>query len=132
EEITGIDLVREQLRIAAGEDLGYEHVTSRGHSIELRINGEDPQAGFLPSPGTITTLQWPTGPGVRVDSGVVQGDTISGAFDSMLAKIIITGATRAQAIARARRALRETRIEGMPTVLPFHAAVLETPDFVAE
>ncbi|MGO1510440.1 MAG: acetyl/propionyl/methylcrotonyl-CoA carboxylase subunit alpha [Actinomycetales bacterium] len=131
EEISGIDLVREQLRLAAGEPLGYTEVPLRGHSIELRINGEDPASGFMPAPGTVTELAWPAGPGVRVDSGVVAGDEISGAFDSMLAKIIVTGATRRQAIERARRALRETRVVGVPTVLPFHASVLEQPDFVA-
>ncbi|HWV79735.1 MAG TPA: biotin carboxylase N-terminal domain-containing protein, partial [Isoptericola sp.] len=91
EEVTGIDLVREQLRIAAGEPLGYDSTTVRGHSFEFRINGEDPAAGFLPSPGTVTTLRWPSGPGVRVDTGVVEGDTISGAFDSMIAKLVVTG-----------------------------------------
>ncbi|UNX55679.1 ATP-grasp domain-containing protein [Georgenia sp. TF02-10] len=131
EEVSGIDLVREQLRLAAGEELGYDTVTPRGHSLELRINGEDPAAGFLPAPGTITALTWPSGPGVRVDSGVVAGDTVSGAFDSLLAKLVVTGATRAEAIQRARRALRETQVAGLPTVLPFHAAVLEEPDFVA-
>jgi len=132
EEITGIDLVREQLRLAAGEELGYDSVAARGHSIELRINGEDPASGFMPAPGTITSLTWPSGPGVRVDTGVVGGDSVSGAFDSMLAKIIITGATRTQAIERARRALRETEIVGLPTVLPFHRSVLTEPDFVAD
>ncbi|MEE6295841.1 acetyl/propionyl/methylcrotonyl-CoA carboxylase subunit alpha [Georgenia wangjunii] len=131
EEVTGIDLVREQLRIAAGEELGYTEVASRGHSIEMRINGEDPSAGFLPAPGTISALSWPAGPGVRVDSGVVAGDRVSGAFDSMLAKIIITGATRQQAIERARRALREVEITGLATVIPFHRAVLDAPEFAA-
>jgi len=130
EEVTGLDLVREQLRIAAGEPLGYSSVEVRGHSIEFRINGEDPAAGFLPSPGKITGLRLPTGPGVRVDSGVVEGDTISGAFDSLLAKVIITGATRTQAVERARRALRELEIEGIPTVVPFHRAVLDAEAFV--
>ena len=130
EEVTGIDLVREQLRIASGEPLGYSSVEVRGHSIEFRINGEDPAAGFLPSPGKITGLRLPTGPGVRVDSGVVEGDTISGAFDSLLAKVIVTGATRRQAVERARRALRELEIEGIPTVVPFHRAVLDTEAFV--
>ena len=129
EEVSGIDLVREQLRIAAGEPLGYDHVTTRGHSIEFRINGEDPAANFLPSPGRITRLRLPSGPGVRVDSGVVEGDTISGAFDSMLAKLIVTGATRTQAVQRARRALAELEIVGIPTVVPFHRAVLEETDF---
>ncbi|TRW44689.1 acetyl/propionyl/methylcrotonyl-CoA carboxylase subunit alpha [Georgenia yuyongxinii] len=132
EEVTGIDLVREQLRLAAGEELGYTEVATRGHAIELRINGEDPASGFMPAPGTISSLSWPSGPGVRVDSGVVAGDTISGAFDSMLAKIIITGATRTQAIERARRALRETEIVGLPTVVPFHRSVLTEPGFTAD
>ncbi|GAB2607306.1 acetyl/propionyl/methylcrotonyl-CoA carboxylase subunit alpha [Pseudactinotalea suaedae] len=132
EEISGIDLVREQLRIAAGEPLGYDAVATRGHSIEFRINGEDPSANFLPAPGTIETLRWPSGPGVRVDSGVVAGDTVSGAFDSMLAKIIVTGATRTEALQRARRALAETEVAGMPTVLPFHRAVLDDPAFAAD
>jgi len=132
EEISGIDLVREQLRIAAGEPLGYATVATRGHSIEFRINGEDPSANFLPAPGTIETLRWPSGPGVRVDSGVVAGDAVSGAFDSMLAKIIVTGATRAEALQRARRALGEAEVAGMPTVLPFHRAVLEDPAFAAD
>ncbi|NMR19920.1 ATP-grasp domain-containing protein [Cellulomonas fimi] len=130
EEVAGIDLVREQLRIAAGEPLGYDQVVTRGHSIEFRINGEDPAAGFLPAPGRITTLRLPSGPGVRVDSGVVEGDTISGGFDSMLAKLIVTGATRTQAVERARRALSELEIVGIPTVVPFHRAVLDEPAFV--
>lgn len=130
EEVTGIDLVREQLRIAAGEPLGYDSVPVRGHSIEFRINGEDPAAGFLPAPGRITRLRLPGGPGVRVDSGVVEGDTVSGAFDSMIAKLIVTGATRTQAVERARRALAELEVVGIPTVVPFHRAVLEAPAFV--
>jgi acetyl-CoA/propionyl-CoA carboxylase, biotin carboxylase, biotin carboxyl carrier protein len=129
EEISGIDLVREQLRIAAGEPLGYDEVVTRGHSIEFRLNGEDPAAGFLPAPGKITTLRFPSGPGVRVDSGVVEGDSVSGLFDSMVAKLIVTGATRTQAIERARRALAELEIVGIPTVVPFHRAVLDEPDF---
>ncbi|WP_127129866.1 biotin carboxylase N-terminal domain-containing protein [Georgenia sp. SYP-B2076] len=132
EEVSGIDLVREQLRLAAGEELGYSEVATRGHAIEMRINGEDPASGFLPSPGTITSLTWPSGPGVRVETGVVAGDTVSGAFDSLLAKLIITGATREQALQRARRALREIEIVGMPTVLPFHRSVMTEPDFVAD
>ncbi len=132
EEVTGIDLVREQLRIAAGEPLGYSSVEVRGHSFEFRINGEDPSANFLPAPGKITRLRLPSGPGVRVDSGVVEGDTISGAFDSLLAKVIVTGATRAEAIQRARRALRELEVVGIPTVTPFHRAVLEADAFVAD
>ena len=130
EEVTGIDLVREQLRIAAGEPLGYTEVATRGHSIEFRLNGEDPAAGFLPMPGTITRLRFPAGPGVRVDSGVTEGDTVSGAFDSMIAKLIVTGADRTQAIERARRALAEIEVSGIPTVIPFHRAVLRAPDFV--
>ncbi|MDF2847114.1 MAG: ATP-grasp protein [Oerskovia sp.] len=130
EEVSGIDLVREQLRIAAGEPLGYSQVATRGHSLEFRINGEDPAANFLPAPGRISRLHFPSGPGVRVDSGVTQGDVISGAFDSMIAKIIVTGATRREAVERARRALRETVVEGIPTVLPFHRAVLDAEDFV--
>lgn len=130
EEVTGVDLVREQLRIAAGEPLGYDSVPVRGHSLEFRINGEDPAAGFLPSPGRITTLRFPGGPGVRVDSGVVEGDTVSGAFDSMIAKLVVTGATRTQAVERARRALAELEVVGIPTVVPFHRAVLDSPAFV--
>ena len=114
EEVTGIDLVREQLRIAAGEPLGYTEVATRGHSIEFRINGEDPAAGFLPMPGRIATLRVPSGPGVRWDSGVVEGDTVSGAFDSMIAKLVVTGATRTQAVERARRALAELDGRGHP------------------
>lgn len=130
EEVTGVDLVREQLRIAAGEPLGYTTLPVRGHSIEFRINGEDPAAGFLPAPGRISRLRLPGGPGVRVDSGVVEGDTVSGAFDSMIAKLVVTGATRTQAVERARRALAELEVEGIPTVVPFHRAVLESEDFV--
>ena len=129
EEVTGVDLVREQLRVAAGEPLGYTQVPTRGHSLEFRINGEDPAAGFLPAPGRLTRLRFPSGPGVRVDSGVVEGDTVSGAFDSMIAKVIVTGATRQQAIERARRALDEMDVAGIPTVLPFHRAVLRDPHF---
>lgn len=130
EEVSGIDLVREQLRIAAGEPLGYTEIASRGHSLEFRINGEDPAAGFLPMPGKITRLRVPSGPGVRWDGGVVEGDTVSGAFDSMIAKLIVTGADRTQAVERARRALAELVVEGIPTVIPFHRAVLDDPAFV--
>ncbi|UFU02277.1 ATP-grasp domain-containing protein [Ruania suaedae] len=132
EEIAGIDLVREQFRIADGEELGYTEVTTRGHSFEFRINGEDPFGNFLPSPGTVNTLRWPSGPGVRVDSGIVAGDTISGAFDSMLAKVIVTGATRTEALQRARRAIGETEVTGIPTVLPFFRAVLADAEFAAD
>jgi acetyl-CoA/propionyl-CoA carboxylase biotin carboxyl carrier protein len=130
EEVTGLDLVREQFRIANGEPLGYESVTARGHAFEFRINGEDPTNGFLPSPGRIAELRWPSGPGVRVDSGVVEGDVVTGHFDSMIAKVIVTGADRDQALQRARRALRELRVEGIPTVAAFHRAVLDAPDFI--
>jgi acetyl-CoA/propionyl-CoA carboxylase biotin carboxyl carrier protein len=129
EEVSGIDLVREQLRIAAGEPLGYDDPPLRGHSIEFRINGEDAGRGFLPAPGSVTTFAPPSGPGVRVDSGVESGDVIGGAFDSMLAKLIVTGATRQQALERARRALDEFVVEGMPTVLPFHRVVVRDRAF---
>ncbi|WP_309080372.1 biotin carboxylase N-terminal domain-containing protein [Zhihengliuella sp.] len=130
EEVTGLDLVREQFRLARGEELGYADPEIRGHSFEFRINGEDAGRNFMPAPGTISTLKLPTGPGVRVDSGVEEGETVSGSFDSMIAKLIVTGSTRAQAAQRARRALREFMIEGMPTVLPFHEAVMADQAFV--
>ena len=129
EEVTGIDLVREQFRIAAGEALGFEDPIIRGHSIEFRINGEDPGRSFLPAPGRITSWSAPSGPGVRVDAGFQGGDEIGGNFDSLLAKLVVTGATRAQAIERARRALAEFTIEGLPTALPFHRAIVEDPAF---
>lgn len=129
EEVTGIDLVREQFRIARGEELGYGDPEVRGHSLEFRINGEDAGRGFMPAPGTVSTLTLPTGPGVRVDSGITAGEVIGGNFDSMLAKLIVTGATREQAIQRANRALAEMEIGGMPTVLPFHRAVVADPAF---
>lgn len=129
EEVTGIDLVREQFRIAMGEELGYSDPEVRGHSIEFRINGEDPGRSFLPAPGRITKMSLPTGPGVRVDTGFRTGDAITGNFDSLLAKLIVTGATREQAITRARRALAEFTIEGMATALPFHQAILQDPAF---
>ncbi|RKN07550.1 acetyl/propionyl/methylcrotonyl-CoA carboxylase subunit alpha [Streptomyces radicis] len=132
EEITGIDLVREQLRIARGEKLGYGDPERRGHSIEFRINGEDPGRGFLPAPGTVTTFAPPLGPGVRVDTGVESGSVIGPAWDSMLAKLIVTGADRGQALERAARALAEFRVEGMATVLPFHRAVVTDPAFAPE
>jgi acetyl-CoA/propionyl-CoA carboxylase biotin carboxyl carrier protein len=129
EEVTGIDLVREQFRLARGEKLGYGDPEIRGHSIEFRITGEDPGRNFMPAPGTITTLKNPTGPGIRIDSGVEQGDVISGNFDSMLSKLIVTGATREQALQRSRRALEEMVVEGIPTVIPFDLAVVTNPDF---
>ena len=132
EEITGIDLVREQFRIAMGEALGFDDPIIRGHSIEFRINGEDPGRSFLPAPGRITEWVIPTGPGVRVDAGFKNGDTIGGNFDSLLAKLIVTGATREQAIERARRALAEFSIEGLATALPFHRAIMEDPAFTQD
>jgi acetyl-CoA/propionyl-CoA carboxylase, biotin carboxylase, biotin carboxyl carrier protein len=129
EEVTGIDLVREQFRIAMGESLGFDDPVIRGHSIEFRINGEDPGRSFLPAPGRITAWNIPTGPGVRVDAGFRNGDLIGGNFDSLLAKLIVTGATRAQAIQRARRALAEFEIGGLATALPFHRAILEDPAY---
>ena len=129
EEVTGIDLVREQFRIANGEALGYADPAPTGHAIEFRINGEDAGRNFMPAPGVVTSFRPPSGPGVRLDSGVESGDVIGGAFDSMLAKLIITGKDRTQALARARRALGEFVIEGMPTVLPFHQAVVADEAF---
>ncbi|MDP3971855.1 MAG: biotin/lipoyl-containing protein, partial [Candidatus Nanopelagicales bacterium] len=129
EEVSGIDLVREQLRIAAGEALGYSDPELRGHSIEFRINGEDPGRNFLPAPGKLTRWEPPSGPGVRVDAGFRAGDVIGGNFDSLLAKLIITGSTRREALERARRALSEFKIEGIATVLPFARAVVNDPDF---
>ncbi|HCN22429.1 MAG TPA: acetyl-/propionyl-CoA carboxylase subunit alpha [Arthrobacter bacterium] len=129
EEVTGIDLVREQFRLARGEELGYGDPEVRGHSFEFRITGEDPGRNFMPAPGTISTLKNPTGPGIRIDSGVEQGDVISGNFDSMLSKLIVTGATRAQALQRSRRALQEMVVEGIPTVIPFDLAVVSDPAF---
>ncbi|GHH69301.1 acetyl-/propionyl-CoA carboxylase subunit alpha [Streptosporangium violaceochromogenes] len=132
EEVTGVDLVREMFRIAEGEEIGYDDPRPRGHSIEFRVNAEDGGRGFLPAPGTITRWRAPSGPGVRVDSGYEQGETVPGSFDSLVAKLVVTGATRAQALERARRALAEFEVEGMPTVLPFHRAVVEDPAFTGE
>ena len=132
EEVTGIDLVREQFRLAEGGRLDYDDPAPRGHSFEFRINGEDPGRGFLPSPGPVNVLRMPGGPGVRVDSGVTTGDVITGAFDSLLAKLIITGSSRADALERARRALDEFEVAGLPTVLPFHRAVVRDPAFTSE
>jgi acetyl-CoA/propionyl-CoA carboxylase biotin carboxyl carrier protein len=129
EEVTGVDLVREMLRIADGEPLGYTGTQVRGHSIEFRINGEDPGRGFLPVPGTIATWRPPAGPGVRLDSGVEPGSVLGPAFDSLLAKLIVTGADRQQALQRARRALAEFEVSGVATVLPFHRAVVDHPAF---
>jgi acetyl-CoA/propionyl-CoA carboxylase biotin carboxyl carrier protein len=129
EEVTGIDLVRQQFRIAMGEDLGFDDPPIRAHSFEFRINGEDPGRSFLPAPGQITQWQIPTGPGVRVDAGFKNGDTIGGNFDSLLAKLIVTGATREEAISRARRALSEFIVGGLATAIPFHRAIMDDPAF---
>nr|WP_062342881.1 biotin carboxylase N-terminal domain-containing protein [Herbidospora sakaeratensis] len=132
EEVSGIDLVREMFRIADGETLGYGDPKLRGHSFEFRVNAEDAGRGFLPAPGTLTALRTPSGPGVRLDSGYEAGMTVPQSFDSLVAKLIVTGATRAQALERARRALAEFEVEGMPTVIPFHRKVVTDPAFVSE
>ncbi len=132
EEVTGIDLVREQFKIASGEAINPVDPIIRGHSLEFRINGEDPGNGFLPSLGTITEWETPSGPGVRIDAGFDHGHIIGSHFDSLLAKLIVTGATRAEAISRARRALKEFKIGGLATALPFHSAILEDPNFVED
>lgn len=132
EEITGIDLVREQFRLAEGGILDYEDPIPQGHSIEFRINGEDPGRGFLPQPGPIHVFKTFGGPGIRLDSGVTAGDEISGAFDSLLGKIIVTGADREQALERSRRALDEFEVSGLPTVIPFHRKIVRDPAFTAE
>ena len=129
EEVTGLDLVREQFRIADGQSINPVDPIIRGHSIEFRINGEDPGKGFLPSLGTITKWEVPSGPGVRIDAGFDHGHTIGSHFDSLLAKLIITAATREEAIERARRALREFDIGGLATALPFHRAIVDDPNF---
>ncbi|MDX2642953.1 ATP-grasp domain-containing protein [Streptomyces sp. NBC_00510] len=132
EEVTGIDLVREMFRVADGEELGYDDPPLRGHSFEFRINGEDPGRGFLPAPGTVTRFDAPTGPGVRLDAGVEAGSVIGPAWDSLLAKLVVTGATRQQALQRAARALAEFQVEGMATAIPFHRAVVADPAFAPE
>ena len=132
EEVTGLDLVREMFRIAEGEPLGYDDPPGRGHSIEFRINAEDPARNFLPAPGTITEWNPPSGPGVRLDAGYAAGLTVPQEFDSLIGKLIVTGATRSQAVERARRALAEFTVGGMPTVLPFHRAVVEDPAFAGD
>ena len=131
EEVTGLDLVREMFRIAAGEELGYDDPTVVGHSIEYRINAEDGGRGFMPAPGTLSAWSPPQGPGVRIDGGYENGETIPGAFDSLIAKLIVTGTDRTQALERSRRALDEFVVDGMPTVIPFHRAVVRDPAFVA-
>ena len=133
EEVFGVDLVIEQLRVAEGLPLSFTQApASRGHSMEFRLNAEDAGRGFLPTPGTITTWQQPSGSGVRVDSGVVQGSCVAGQFDSMMGKLIVTGANRAQVLQRAKRALAEMRIEGVASVLPFHQAVVQHADFASD
>ncbi|MCK8613701.1 acetyl/propionyl/methylcrotonyl-CoA carboxylase subunit alpha [Gordonia sp. C13] len=133
EETAGIDLVRQQFRIANGEKLEFtEDPTPRGHAFEFRINGEDAGRNFLPAPGPISVYKEPTGPGVRVDSGVVEGDVIGGQFDSMLAKLIVTGENREQALERSRRALAEFQVEGLATVIPFHRHIVSNPAFIGD
>ncbi|ATL81533.1 acyl-CoA carboxylase, alpha subunit [Streptomyces malaysiensis subsp. malaysiensis] len=132
EEVTGIDLVREMFRIADGEAIGYDDPQVRGHSFEFRINGEDPGRNFLPAPGTVTSFIPPTGPGVRLDAGVESGSVIGPAWDSLLAKLIVTGTTRTQALQRAARALAEFQVEGMATAIPFHQAVVTDQAFTSE
>ena len=132
EEVAGVDLVREMFRIADGEELGYDDPALRGHSIEFRINAEDPARNFLPAPGTITEWNPPSGPGVRLDAGYGAGQTVPQAFDSLIGKLVVTGASRKQALERSRRALAEFTIGGMPTVLPFHRAVVDDPAFAGD
>jgi acetyl-CoA/propionyl-CoA carboxylase biotin carboxyl carrier protein len=130
EEVTGLDLVREMFRIAAGEELGYDDPEISGHSIEFRINAEDAGQNFMPAPGTLTAWRPPSGPGVRLDGGYENGETVPGSFDSLIAKLIVTGRDRTQALERSRRALAEFVVDGMPTVLPFHRAVVDDPAYV--
>lgn len=133
EETTGLDLVREQFRIADGEKLQVtEDPQPRGHSIEYRINGEDPGRNFLPAPGSVTKLRLPSGPGIRVDTGIEEGSVVDGNFDSLLAKLIVTGATREEALRRSRRALAEMEVEGMATALPFHRAIVNDEAFTSD
>jgi acetyl-CoA/propionyl-CoA carboxylase biotin carboxyl carrier protein len=132
EEVSGVDLVRQQFAIADGAVLDFADPTPRGHSIEFRINAEDAGRGFLPAPGTVTEWSPPSGPGVRMDAGYVKGDTVPGSYDSLLGKLIVTGATRQEAIERSRRALADFEVGGMPTLIPFHRAVLHEPDFIDE
>ena len=132
EETSGVDLVRAQFLIADGQQLRGEDPTPRGHSFEFRINAEDPGRNFLPAPGHIRAWRLPSGPGVRVDAGYVEGDTVPGSFDSLLAKLVVTGASRREAIERSRRALAEFVVDGMPTILPFHRAVMDDPAFTGD
>jgi acetyl-CoA/propionyl-CoA carboxylase biotin carboxyl carrier protein len=131
EEVTGLDLVREQFRIAEGGLIDYPDPEVSGHSFEFRINGEDPGQNFMPAPGSVHVFRAPGGPGVRVDSGVESGDSISGNFDSMIAKLIVTGKDRTQALERSRRALAELQVLGLPTVIPFHRKIVNDPAFIA-
>ncbi len=131
EEVTGIDLVREMFRVSAGEELGYDDPLVEGHSIEFRINAEDAGRNFMPAPGTLTHWHAPSGPGVRLDGGYDQGETVPGSFDSLVAKLIVSGRSREQALERSRRALDEFVVDGMPTVIPFHRAVVDDPAYVA-
>jgi acetyl-CoA/propionyl-CoA carboxylase biotin carboxyl carrier protein len=130
EEVTGIDLVREMFRIAAGEEIGYDDPAIRGHSIEFRINAEDGGRNFMPAPGTLSSWHPPQGPGIRLDGGYENGETVPGSFDSLIAKLIVTGRDRTQALERSRRALAEFVVDGMPTVIPFHRAVVDDPAYV--
>jgi len=132
EEVTGLDLVREMFRIAAGEELGYDDPAVVGHSFEYRINAEDAGRNFMPAPGTLTRWHPPAGPGVRVDGGYDQGETVPGSFDSLVAKLVVTGRDRTQALERSRRALAEFVVDGMPTVIPFHRAVVDDPAFIGD
>ena len=132
EEVTGIDLVREMFRVAAGEELGYDDPEVEGHSIEFRINAEDGGRNFMPAPGTLTRWHAPSGPGIRLDGGYDQGETVPGSFDSLVAKLIVTGRDRTQALERSRRALDEFVVEGMPTVIPFHQAVVNDPAYIGD
>jgi acetyl-CoA/propionyl-CoA carboxylase biotin carboxyl carrier protein len=132
EQVTGLDLVREMFRVAAGEPLGYDDPPVRGHSIEYRINAEDAGQNFMPAPGTLTRWHAPAGPGVRVDEGYEQGETVPGSFDSLVAKLVVSGQDRTEALERSRRALDEFVVDGMPTVIPFHQAVVRDPAFVGE
>ncbi|MGH3505398.1 MAG: acetyl-CoA carboxylase biotin carboxylase subunit, partial [Nocardioidaceae bacterium] len=132
EQVTGIDLVREMFRVAAGEELGYGDPTISGHSIEFRINAEDAGRNFMPAPGTLTRWHAPSGPGVRLDGGYDQGETVPGSFDSLIGKLVVSGRDRTQALERSRRALDEFVVGGMPTVLPFHRAVVDDPAYVGD
>ena len=132
EEVTGIDLVREMFRIADGERLGYDDPPIRGHAIEFRINAEDAGRNFLPAPGRLTRWSVPSGPGIRLDAGYETGETVPGSFDSLVAKLVVTGRDRTQALERSRRALAEFEVDGMPTVIPFHRAVVSDPAFTSD